>query len=226
MRTARRFAATRASVAESRRFVVESLADVPVDVQDAVSLMVSELATNALMHATSEFELAIDRRATFVRVEVHDAGDGSPVLRSPSSNEPHGRGLRIVDELSDEWGASAAAGPGKSIWFVVRLEDASEPTDQSQGSSGLTPGPSPPMSSPAEASQLRSDRQGAQPHSDGRGASPQMREKRCPRRSHRGRPPGRCARLVGGGIGRGIGGDRHDGRPRPQAGVTRPGPVA
>jgi hypothetical protein len=194
-------------VAESRRFVVESLADVRVDVQDAVSLMVSELATNAVMHAASQFELVIDRRAALVRVEVNDVGDGSPVLKSPSTSEPHGRGLRIVDELSDEWGASAdAAGPGKSVWFVVRLEEAQERPDRRHGNSDLTPSPSVPPSLPSEASSTRADRRRELPDPGGRGPSPQAREQGCPLRGSSGR------------VGRG----RRCRRRRPQAGVTPP----
>ncbi len=129
----RLFAAAPESVGQSRRFVADALAGLPEDVRGTVVLMVSELATNALVHATSDFELAIDQTPAFIRVEVSDASGESPELRSPTSREPHGRGLRIVDELSDEWGTTDASDrPGKSIWFKVALRGAaaSRGTDQ------------------------------------------------------------------------------------------------
>ncbi len=126
MTVRRSFGLDRVSVGASRKFVAETLADLPEDIRESAVLMMSELATNAVVHTLTGFEVCIDRSATQVRVEVADVGEGEPRLRSPSSSEPHGRGLRIVEELSDQWGmVESDDHAGKSVWFAVRLDPAS-----------------------------------------------------------------------------------------------------
>ena len=116
----RRFDARPASVSQSRRFAEEATADLAPEFREAIVLMVSELATNALVHATSGFEVRIERDATAVRTTVTDNGDGSPSLSFPDSTEPHGRGLLVVQELSDEWGTTVDPNtPGKAVWFSL-----------------------------------------------------------------------------------------------------------
>lgn len=114
------FDARPTSVSKSRRFVEEVTADLAPEFREAIVLMVSELATNALVHATSGFEVRIERDATAVRTTVTDSGEGSPSLSNPDNTDPHGRGLLVVQELSDEWGTTVDPDtPGKSIWFSL-----------------------------------------------------------------------------------------------------------
>jgi anti-sigma regulatory factor (Ser/Thr protein kinase) len=88
----------------------------------AIQLMVSELATNCVRHGGTPFDLVIDVRPQEVRVEVADAGPGTPTVRSPGPTDPTGRGLKIVDRLSHQWGVeSGPADPGKRVWFTYRL---------------------------------------------------------------------------------------------------------
>ena len=117
--TARAFLASRDSVGAARRFAADQMPDVTVDLHDAVLLMVSELATNAVVHAASAFDVSIDRAGTLVRVSVTDQGGGVPAMQSPDASEPHGRGLRIVETLSDRWGTSATTGGGTVVWFEI-----------------------------------------------------------------------------------------------------------
>ena len=109
------------SVKQARRFVAEHLAQVADDIADAITLMVSELATNSIRHANVGFTVTVDLRTDEVRVVVADSGPGSPQLLSPSPSEPHGRGLQIVTELSDDWGFTTSESTGTSVWFIVRL---------------------------------------------------------------------------------------------------------
>ncbi len=135
MTVRRSFGLDRRAVAASRRFVGNAVTDLGTDVRDAAVLMVSELATNAIVHAGSGFEVGIERSATSLRVEVTDIGAGEPKLGSPTSSEPHGRGLRIVQELADQWGMDQ--GPnrlGKTVWYEVRLA-CGPGTDQVSGGS-------------------------------------------------------------------------------------------
>jgi len=123
MTSRRSFEASEDAVGAARRFVAESIPDVPNDTRESVSLMVSELATNALLHAASGFEVSVDRTDHSVVVSVGDRDEeGVPRLQAPESNEPHGRGLRVVDALSEEWGVSTAGNEGKSVWFRIRLQ--------------------------------------------------------------------------------------------------------
>ncbi len=99
------------------------VADLSSEQQDAVNLMVSELATNALVHASSGFDVDVDRSEIAVTISVTDRGDGTPAMQSPTSSEPHGRGLRIVEALSDDWGTNASDEAGKTVWFQMVFRD-------------------------------------------------------------------------------------------------------
>jgi PAS domain S-box-containing protein len=88
--------------------------------------MLSELATNAVQHADSEFEVEIsvtpEAGGRCVRVRVSDEAAGFPTPQDPGTDAPHGRGLRIVESLADAWGIEVRRGrPGKTVWFVSLL---------------------------------------------------------------------------------------------------------
>ena len=118
MRSTRAFTAQALSVAASRRYVRDVLRGHPLANIDAIELMVSELATNSVKHAHSDFKVSINDSAGEIRVEVRDTGRGQPVLRFPAPTEPSGRGLRIVEALSLAWG-TADSPRGKTVWFTV-----------------------------------------------------------------------------------------------------------
>jgi anti-sigma regulatory factor (Ser/Thr protein kinase) len=124
MSSARRFSSEAASVTGARRFALEVLGPVGSPVDDAVALMVTELAANAVRHAASHFTVDVDRGSTEIRVEVSDIGPGRPEVRSPAPTEPSGRGLRIVEALADAWGVVPAPGAavGKTVWFTIALQ--------------------------------------------------------------------------------------------------------
>ncbi len=123
-RLIRTFPAERHSVPAARRFATDALRDTPAEVRQAVELMVSELATNGVRHAQTGFEVAILRSPSEIRVEVTDRGTGIPQMRSPTPDEPTGRGLRIVDLLAERWGVDDASAHGKTVWFVVDVSAA------------------------------------------------------------------------------------------------------
>ena len=43
-------------------------------------------------------------------------------MQAPGATEPHGRGLRVVDALSEEWGVSPSGDEGKTVWFRILLQ--------------------------------------------------------------------------------------------------------
>lgn len=91
---------------------------------DEIELVADELITNALMHTegaaivTLRVLTASDRR---MRVEVEDSSSALPRRREAGESGVSGRGLLLVDLLSDVWGVEARGG-GKCVWceFVVR----------------------------------------------------------------------------------------------------------
>jgi anti-sigma regulatory factor (Ser/Thr protein kinase) len=118
MRKARRFDCRAESVAGARRFVRDALSDQPRETVEAAELMTSELATNSVLHAHSDFELTIHRSRREIRVEVSDRGGGQPIVRSPAPREQSGRGLQIVQGLAEDWGVSSSP-DGKLVWFTL-----------------------------------------------------------------------------------------------------------
>jgi two-component sensor histidine kinase len=80
--------------------------------QDAV-LMVSELVTNAVVHGVGAISLRIDAEAETVRIEVADEGNVA-VAPSPHPSAHGGWGLRIVEQLSDDWGVLDGS---TRVWF-------------------------------------------------------------------------------------------------------------
>jgi anti-sigma regulatory factor (Ser/Thr protein kinase) len=108
--------------AVARRYVREALTGLPLDVVDTVALMVSELATNCVRHAETDFSMTIEQTGRHVRVDIADGATGRVAARLPEPSESTGRGLCIVDRLSDEWGVTESLDrEGKSVWFMVSL---------------------------------------------------------------------------------------------------------
>jgi anti-sigma regulatory factor (Ser/Thr protein kinase) len=119
VRRTRSFSHDPASVAAARRFATQALTAATREVRDAVELMVSELATNCIRHGGCPFDLTVVQAPDVIRVEVTDRDDGTPSLRSPSPDEPTGRGLQIVSLLSEAWGVDLLPASGKTVWFTI-----------------------------------------------------------------------------------------------------------
>jgi hypothetical protein len=115
-RTARKF--TRNTL---REWGLASLAD------DAEAI-VGEFVANAVSHgaraaaateAGQPLGLRLLRRTGEVMCAVLDPSDTAPVLRLPDRSEEDGRGLQMVDALSDVWGWSPVTGRGKAVWAIL-----------------------------------------------------------------------------------------------------------
>ncbi|MFH8381441.1 ATP-binding protein [Kitasatospora sp. NPDC018058] len=89
-------------------------------VAEDVLLMVSELVTNACLHAPGgPRELRLNWNGARLRVEVADASPEPPRLRPYADpGRPGGHGLRVVDRLAEAWGA-LPEGEGKLVWLEV-----------------------------------------------------------------------------------------------------------
>jgi anti-sigma regulatory factor (Ser/Thr protein kinase) len=92
--------------------------DVQVD-PDVAVLLTSELVTNALRHETGEtVMLSIACSTGELRVDVHDTSRSLPVQVKAEADAEAGRGLVLVDSLSDEWGWYQTPS-GKAVYFSL-----------------------------------------------------------------------------------------------------------
>ena len=106
-----------ASVAKARDFVSEHLVghDLPELVED-VRLVVSELSTNATLHAGTPFVVTLSEMDGAVLLVIQDGSATLPVRAVPHLMEAGGRGLMIVELLSHRWGFSSDGTDSKSVW--------------------------------------------------------------------------------------------------------------
>ncbi|MBZ6086485.1 MULTISPECIES: ATP-binding protein [Streptomyces] len=94
----------------------------PKVTEDAV-LLVSELVGNAVRHTGARvFGLHMRRRPGWIRIEVRDPSRGLPCLMPVQETDISGRGLFLVDKLSDRWGVDLLP-RGKTTWFEMRVSD-------------------------------------------------------------------------------------------------------
>ncbi|MGX1880540.1 ATP-binding protein [Streptomyces sp. NPDC055287] len=88
---------------------------------DVAELLTTELVTNALVHTEHDAEITATVAASRLRVEVRDFAARHPQLRVPIAHDgTHGRGLVLVQALSDAWGVRAQ-GVGKVVWFELDM---------------------------------------------------------------------------------------------------------
>lgn len=123
------------SVRRARVWVVSELATIGRDdLADAAELGVSELVTNAILHADPPIVVRVGGTAAHPRVEVHDNSPAPPKARSMTTDErllaTVGRGLGIVAMFSTTWGAEVSS-QGKVVWFEPAAE-ASGMLDEAQ----------------------------------------------------------------------------------------------
>lgn len=84
-----------------------------------VTLAVSELVTNAVVHARSSASLTLRNLPDGVRVQVKDGEPAQPEYRCVSEDALGGRGMHIVAAISDGWGVESSP-PGKVVWLDIR----------------------------------------------------------------------------------------------------------
>ena len=105
------------SAGMARRFVASTLRAWGCDeLVDTATLLVSELVTNAILHARSDLVVVLVPLDSSIRVEVHDTSLTAPQLRQAADTATTGRGLALVQACARDWGVREDA-EGKSVWF-------------------------------------------------------------------------------------------------------------
>jgi anti-sigma regulatory factor (Ser/Thr protein kinase) len=92
---------------------------------ERVTLVVSELVTNSVTHAGTPTVLELDllelgQGGPVLRIAVCDQSVNEPELRAPDSSEERGRGVALVDTLTDRWGTTQRSS-GKRVWAEIDL---------------------------------------------------------------------------------------------------------
>ena len=113
------------SPGQARHFVIDTLAAWGCRaLLDDAALIASELATNAVLHARTEFTVVVSRRpGGNIRIAVRDTSLARPRPRRAGPLATSGRGLRLVEALAADWGADVLP-DGKVIWAELPAETA------------------------------------------------------------------------------------------------------
>jgi len=85
---------------------------------DDLLLCLSEVLTNAVLHARAPIRVVADVFDETIRVEVSDGSRVAPVHRIMKELSPTGRGLHLLDRLATAWGYEVTA-RGKTVWFEI-----------------------------------------------------------------------------------------------------------
>ena len=87
---------------------------------DAALVVVSELVTNAIVHAHSSCEVRLVRKPNLLRIEVVDGGRGVPDLQAPDVDSEGGRGMLLTSAYSAAWGVDSVP-RAKVVWAELPL---------------------------------------------------------------------------------------------------------
>ncbi|WP_405139465.1 ATP-binding protein [Sphaerisporangium sp. NBC_01403] len=104
------------------------------DLTDDIVLATTEVLSNAVLYGLPPIQLTLRVSGEMLSAEVTDHGAGRPERSPEDDDSEHGRGLTIVEALSDEWGILPdRSGTGKTVWFRKKCHHpAEEPPEGDQ----------------------------------------------------------------------------------------------
>lgn len=116
------------SASRARAFVRSTVCPVhQSQAPDDAELLVSELVTNGVRYGAPPLVLSVECLGQAgSRVSVQDGGAATPRLLSVDDSSEKGRGLRLVDVLSESWGVQDEP-QGKTTWFRIGASASSLP---------------------------------------------------------------------------------------------------
>lgn len=108
------------SARTARRTVVEALTEAGASrLADSASLLVSELVTNAILHARTSIDVTVSATPSGLRVGVADRSAALPSRRDYGSSATTGRGLELVDMIATRHGTDTHGDGTKTVWFEL-----------------------------------------------------------------------------------------------------------
>lgn len=112
------------SVRDARRLVTRTLREWDLEhLDEHATLLVSEVVTNAVLHARTGLELQLERRTSVLRITVSDGSPRQPERRRHGLSSGTGRGLGLLTTLSTDWGSGPGRAPWqKDVWFELPLD--------------------------------------------------------------------------------------------------------
>ena len=90
------------------------------DALDTIALLVTELVTNAILHARTPLQLTLESRPAHVRICVADESTEQPAVQNYDAGAVTGRGLALVEQLATSWGVETTT-MGKVVWCEVAI---------------------------------------------------------------------------------------------------------
>jgi anti-sigma regulatory factor (Ser/Thr protein kinase) len=105
-----------ASSSAARHFVRETLAQAADDLRANASLLVSEVVSNAVLHASGPVTVEVQQKGSAYRIAVSDGSRTPPTEKGYRADDPTGRGLHLLDCVAAAWGWKRT-GTGKVVWF-------------------------------------------------------------------------------------------------------------
>ena len=113
----------------ARRFLSATLSEWDcADLEFAATLLLSELVTNAVLHAKSQLVVRVAQLPHGLRLEVADHSSRAPATRRYDADATTGRGLALVESLAHAWGVTPT-GDGKIVWCEITEDTAGSGDD-------------------------------------------------------------------------------------------------
>jgi anti-sigma regulatory factor (Ser/Thr protein kinase) len=114
------------SATRARQLTREQLAaSWPEEAIEVAALLVTELVSNAVLHARTDIVLIVDVAPGRVVLRVRDGSDATPVPRGYGPDAATGRGIALVEQLASAWGVDRCS-EGKEVWCQIDFPVAAD----------------------------------------------------------------------------------------------------
>ena len=102
----------------AREFLIDYLCrSHALELADEAALLTTEAVTNAVRYAGPPIELTVNCSGSWIEVRVHDASSTEPRQVDAEDFATSGRGVALIEAVSDSWGVLQYDGDGKDVWF-------------------------------------------------------------------------------------------------------------
>jgi anti-sigma regulatory factor (Ser/Thr protein kinase) len=114
------------SATRARQLTREQLAALcPDEAIEVAALLVTELVSNAVLHARTDIVLMVDVTPGRVILRVRDGSDATPIQQRYGVDAATGRGIALVEQLASAWGVDRSE-DGKEVWCQIDFPVAAD----------------------------------------------------------------------------------------------------